>query len=67
MREIQLNLFKPTFIGTNVYVWNRPVFNVYMLHLQRFPTLELVQPDNRVFRHPVTSDENLKSQGISVN
>jgi hypothetical protein len=67
MREIQLNLFKPTFIGTNVYVWNRPVFNVDMLHLQRFPTLGLVQTDNRVFRHPVTSDENLKSQGISVN
>jgi hypothetical protein len=67
MREIQLNLFKPTLIGTNVYVWNRPVFNVCMLHLQRLPTLGLVQPDNRVFRHPVTSDENLKSQGISVN
>ena len=32
------NLFKPNLIGPSFCVWNRQVFNLYRLFLQRCPT-----------------------------
>ena len=38
---IQRNLFKLNLLGTKLYVWNKQVFGLYRLNLQRLSTLGL--------------------------